>query len=45
MVAIGYAEFRPVEPNDTLESRARNRRVTLNILADNRDDVATIQTE
>lgn len=45
MVAIGYAEFRPVEPNDTLESRARNRRVTLNILADNRDDVAIIQTE
>ncbi|QLG89766.1 flagellar motor protein MotD [Chitinibacter bivalviorum] len=42
MVAIGYAEFRPVESNDTLESRARNRRVTLNILADNRDEVAVL---
>ncbi|WP_373976387.1 flagellar motor protein MotD [Chitinibacter sp. SCUT-21] len=45
MVAIGYAEYRPIGPNDTLESRARNRRVTLNILADNQDEVAVIQTE
>ncbi|WP_157315151.1 flagellar motor protein MotD [Chitinibacter sp. GC72] len=42
MVAVGYAEFRPVESNDTVESRARNRRVTLNILADNQDEVAVI---
>jgi chemotaxis protein MotB len=42
MVVIGYGEFRPVEPNDTIERRARNRRVTLNILADNRDDVSVL---
>ncbi len=42
MVVIGYSEFRPVEPNDTIERRARNRRVTLNILADNRDDVSVL---
>lgn len=42
MVAIGYGEFRPVENNDTDASRARNRRVTINILADNRDDVAVL---
>lgn len=45
MVAIGYAEFRPVESNDTQDSRARNRRVTLNILADNRDEVAVIPVQ
>ncbi|BCL74590.1 flagellar motor protein MotD [Jeongeupia sp. HS-3] len=42
MVAIGYAEFRPVEPNDAADARARNRRVTLNILADNKDEVAVL---
>ncbi|WP_410497400.1 flagellar motor protein MotD [Chitinibacter sp. S2-10] len=42
MAAVGYAEFRPVESNDSDESRARNRRVTLNILADNQDEVAVI---
>lgn len=42
MVAVGYAEFRPVEKNDNPESRARNRRVTLNILADNRDEVSVL---
>lgn len=42
MVVLGYSEFRPVEPNDTPERRARNRRVTLNILADNRDDIAVL---
>ena len=31
--AIGYADNRPIEPNDTPEQRARNRRVTLLILA------------
>lgn len=34
LTAIGYAENRPVEANDTAEHRARNRRVTLLILAD-----------
>jgi chemotaxis protein MotB len=33
MVAIGYADKRPVAPNDTPESRARNRRVTIMVLA------------
>ncbi|AOY01825.1 flagellar motor protein MotD [Jeongeupia sp. USM3] len=45
MVAIGYAEFRPVEPNGSVDGRARNRRVTLNILADNKDEVAILPTE
>ncbi|HZQ62038.1 MAG TPA: flagellar motor protein MotD [Casimicrobiaceae bacterium] len=34
LTAIGYADNRPVEQNDTPEHRARNRRVTLLILAD-----------
>lgn len=34
LTAIGHADNRPVEPNDTAEGRARNRRVTLLILAD-----------
>jgi chemotaxis protein MotB len=34
LVAIGYAENHPVEPGDSAEARARNRRVTLLILAD-----------
>ncbi|GAA5787357.1 flagellar motor protein MotD [Chitiniphilus shinanonensis] len=42
MVAIGYGEYRPVESNDSDAGRARNRRVTLNILADNRDDVSVL---
>ncbi len=41
-IAIGYADQRPVETNDSAEGRARNRRVTLNILADNRDEVAVL---
>lgn len=45
MVVIGYGEQRPVESNDGLEGRARNRRVTLNILADNRDEVAVLASE
>ena len=32
--AIGYADNRPVDSNDTAEGRSRNRRVTLLILAD-----------
>jgi len=33
LAAIGYADNRPVESNDTAEGRARNRRVTLMIVA------------
>ncbi|WP_303785415.1 flagellar motor protein MotD [Azovibrio restrictus] len=29
LTAIGYGEQRPVEPNDSVEGRARNRRVTI----------------
>ena len=32
--AVGYADNKPVEGNDTAEGRARNRRVTLMILED-----------
>jgi chemotaxis protein MotB len=32
--AIGYADNRPVDSNETADGRARNRRVTLLILAD-----------
>jgi chemotaxis protein MotB len=34
MVAVGYADKRSVDSNDTPEGRARNRRVTIMILAD-----------
>jgi chemotaxis protein MotB len=34
LVAVGYADNRPVEEGDTPEALARNRRVTLLILAD-----------
>lgn len=37
LMAIGYADNRPVGPNDTVEGRARNRRVTLLILSDKAD--------
>lgn len=32
LVAVGYADTRNIAPNDTLEGRARNRRVTVMIL-------------
>jgi chemotaxis protein MotB len=32
LAAVGYADNKPVEPNATLEGRARNRRVTLMIV-------------
>ncbi|MFI5361640.1 MAG: flagellar motor protein MotB [Elusimicrobiota bacterium] len=32
LVAAGYGEFRPVAPNDSVENRARNRRVEILIL-------------
>jgi chemotaxis protein MotB len=35
IVVIGYADNRPVESNETLEGRSRNRRVTVMILAEN----------
>lgn len=34
LVAMGYAENRPIESNDTPEGRARNRRVSILILSD-----------
>ena len=42
MAAIGFAEFRPMDSNDLAQGRAKNRRVTLNILADNKDEVAIL---
>ena len=42
LVAIGYGEYRPQDSNDTVDGRARNRRVTVNILADNKDEVAVL---
>jgi chemotaxis protein MotB len=38
IVALGYAENRPVAGNDVPEGRARNRRVTLLILGDGVDE-------
>ena len=38
--AAGYAEFHPVESNDTLEGRAKNRRVDLIVLPRTRIDLA-----
>jgi len=42
MVAIGYAENRPVDSNDTPEGRSRNRRVTVMILAENQGQTTDI---
>jgi chemotaxis protein MotB len=42
MAAIGFGEFRPMDTNDQAQGRAKNRRVTLNILADNKDEVAIL---
>ena len=33
LTALGYGENRPVEPNDTPQGRARNRRVTVTVLS------------
>lgn len=33
LTAMGYGETRPVEPNDTPQGRARNRRVTVTVLS------------
>ncbi|WP_269533405.1 flagellar motor protein MotD [Chitinimonas sp. BJYL2] len=42
LVAIGYSDNRGMESNETPEGRARNRRVTIQILADDKDAVATL---
>lgn len=42
MVAVGYAEFHPVDSNSTPEGRARNRRVTVMILSDQQDKIKDI---
>jgi chemotaxis protein MotB len=34
LTAVGFADQRPVEPNDTNEGRTRNRRVTVMIEPD-----------
>ncbi|MEK6662239.1 MAG: flagellar motor protein MotD [Pseudomonadota bacterium] len=42
MVAIGYADNRPVVPNTDNESRARNRRVTVLIISELQDKLKEI---
>jgi chemotaxis protein MotB len=42
LVAIGYGEMRPIEANSTEQGKARNRRVAIQILADDKDEVATL---
>lgn len=43
LVAVGYGENRFIDDNATVEGRARNRRVTIEILADSKDEVAIIE--
>lgn len=43
LVAIGYGENRFIDDNATPEGRARNRRVTIEILADSKDEIAVIE--
>jgi len=45
MVAIGYADNRPMEDNLTPEGRARNRRVTVMILAENQGNVQDVKLD
>lgn len=42
LVAMGYAENRSVDSNDTPEGRARNRRVTIMILSEAQDKVTEL---
>jgi chemotaxis protein MotB len=42
IVVIGYADNRPVDSNDTPEGRARNRRVTVMILAENEGETTDL---
>jgi len=44
LTAIGYADNRPVDDNDTPDHRARNRRVTLLILSDPAPDKDSMLT-
>ncbi|MFN8034884.1 MAG: flagellar motor protein MotB [Acidimicrobiia bacterium] len=41
LAAAGYADQRPLEPNDTVEHRARNRRVEIVVIAQNPSDPIT----
>ncbi|MFN3396998.1 MAG: flagellar motor protein MotD [Sulfurimicrobium sp.] len=43
LTAIGYADQRPVEPNDTNEGRGRNRRVTIMIEPDGKVPTTVLQ--
>ncbi|BCB26704.1 flagellar motor protein MotD [Sulfurimicrobium lacus] len=43
LMAIGYADQRPVEPNDTNEGRSRNRRVTVMIEPDDKAPATVLQ--
>lgn len=42
LTAIGYGENRPIESNETLDGRKRNRRVSVMILSTNPDKVTEI---
>lgn len=42
IVVIGYADNRPVDSNETPEGRARNRRVTVMILAENEGETTDL---
>ena len=44
LVALGYGDNRPVVSNDDAAGRSRNRRVTVQILTDDKAEVATIPT-
>jgi flagellar motor protein MotB len=33
LTAIGFGETRPVAPNDTIENRAKNRRIEFAVMA------------
>lgn len=45
VVVIGYADNRPVDTNDTPEGRARNRRVTVMILAENEGETTDVSLD
>ncbi|SEQ95002.1 chemotaxis protein MotB [Nitrosomonas sp. Nm51] len=42
LTAIGYGENRPVDTNDTIEGRMRNRRVTIMIMSNEQEKVTEI---
>lgn len=45
LTALGFGQYRPVEPNDTPEGRARNRRVVIRLLAVEPDPVTEIPVQ